>query len=179
MYAAAWLLGEFADLLPAASHQSVMAGLLHENVASLPEHVQSIYLQSALKIYVTASGDGSARERSGSATAKGGGGEVDLLGSGQAGSEAASVAGSVSSSVADLLSQADTAAQPGGNATAMSDLELFAAPASSTVPPPAPTSTGGGGGALSELEMFASGGVAASSKPAGASEDMDQLFGDR
>jgi len=85
MYAAAWLIGEFAELLPPAAHPTVMAALLHENVASLPEQVQSIYLQSALKVYVTASGAPGAPPARG-----GGGGDVDLLGGGgKAASEAA------------------------------------------------------------------------------------------
>jgi len=58
MYAAAWLVGEFSELLDAPALQTVMEALLHANVTSLPEQVQSVYLHSALKIYVTASGDG-------------------------------------------------------------------------------------------------------------------------
>jgi hypothetical protein len=43
--------------------------------------VQSVYLHSAIKIYVTASGDGSVRVRAnGGGGGGGGGGDVDLLG---------------------------------------------------------------------------------------------------
>ena len=48
-------------------------------VQILTEHVQSVYLHSAIKIYVTASGDGSVRVRA-NGGGGGGGGDVDLLG---------------------------------------------------------------------------------------------------
>ncbi|EKX52394.1 Adaptor protein complex 3 subunit delta, partial [Guillardia theta CCMP2712] len=53
MYAAAWLVGEFSDLLEDSKRAGVMDSLLSKRVMCLPEHVQSVYLHSALKIYVS------------------------------------------------------------------------------------------------------------------------------
>ena len=52
LYAAGWLLGEFCEFVDADSHEAVMSTLLHDNVLSLPEQVQSVFLQAAFKLYV-------------------------------------------------------------------------------------------------------------------------------
>ena len=173
MYAAAWLVGEFSDLLDEESHATVMTALLHANVAALPEQVQSVYLQSALKIYVTASGDPAKRGLGGkslkpaaSVGGGGGGGSVDLLGS-----ESSSVAGSVTSSAVDLLSQAETSV-PATNGDKMQELVAFASSASApaVATPAAP-------GSISGSAMTGLFGATAAAGTVGGEEDMDSLFG--
>jgi len=174
MYAAAWLVGEFADLLDTDALETVMRSLLHSNVAALPEQVQSVYLQSALKIYVTASGDPSKRGTSaGKAPATGGapGGSVDLLGS-----STSSVAGSVSSSVVDLLSQADTTAAATNGDKSMTELDVFASAAPAAAAPPAAPGSNSSSGGITGLEMFGAAPAPAAGK-AGGEQDMDSLFG--
>lgn len=148
-----------------------MTALLHANVTALPEQVQSVYLQSALKLYVTASGDAAKRGLGGkslrpSASGGGGGGSVDLLGS-----ETSSVSGSVTSSVVDLLSQAETTV-PATNGDKMQELVAFASSTSApaAVPPAAPGSASGSGMTGLFCATPAAGKL-------GGDEDMDSFFG--
>mmetsp|Transcript_4752 Transcript_4752/g.17253 ORF Transcript_4752/g.17253 Transcript_4752/m.17253 type:complete len:1302 (-) Transcript_4752:63-3968(-) len=102
MYAAAWLVGEFSDLLEDSKRAGVMDSLLSKRVMCLPEHVQSVYLHSALKIYVSAS--------------KGFSPTGNLLED-----------ESISNHTGDLLSQAETASSQLGEAAAnpQNDLDLL------------------------------------------------------
>ncbi|CAB4009769.1 AP-3 complex subunit delta-1, partial [Paramuricea clavata] len=49
LFAAAWICGEFANFLP--DQKAVLMFMLKSRVASLPGHIQSVYVQNILKLY--------------------------------------------------------------------------------------------------------------------------------
>jgi len=64
LYAAAWLVGEFAECVE--DPVDVVNGLLRQEVTSLPAHIQSVYMQNALKIfaYITSKENPSGQSKS-------------------------------------------------------------------------------------------------------------------
>jgi len=54
LYAAAWIVGEFCAIIPAAMHGAVIDALLGPAVATLPAPVQAAYVQCLLKVLAAA-----------------------------------------------------------------------------------------------------------------------------
>ena len=50
LYAAGWIVGEFSDLL--TSPEETLQSLLRGMVPSLPSHIQSVYIQVPLNLFL-------------------------------------------------------------------------------------------------------------------------------